>query len=164
MQVKVVWEWVEGHAVECKGWHNSTTPECFKDQADKLAKAALLHAIAGGSAYEGDFPFEMVTINLTGKRVGGSPCQASQEHWGNNAAKLLFVEKDIIEQENFHLVWWDSVGAAMASYPKMYCVWLTKQVLDFCGSNVQQYYWSNGICSPKCDFYGDHNEFTTHIS
>ncbi len=35
MQVKVVWEWVEGHAVECKGSHNSTTPERFNDQADK---------------------------------------------------------------------------------------------------------------------------------
>jgi hypothetical protein len=67
MQVKVVWEWVEGHAVECKGWRNITTPECFNDQADKLAKAALLHAIAGG-AYEGDFLFKMVTIKLTGKR------------------------------------------------------------------------------------------------
>jgi hypothetical protein len=96
MQVKVVWEWVEGHAVERKGWHNRTTPERFNDKAEKLAKAALLHAIAGGSAYEGDFPFEMVTMKLTGKRVGSSPRQALEEHWGYNAAKLMFLEKDII--------------------------------------------------------------------
>jgi hypothetical protein len=81
----------------------------------------------------------MVTIKLTGKLVGGSPRQALEEHWGYNAAKLLSVEKDIIEAENFHLIWWDGVGAAMASYLKMYRVWLTKHVLDFCGNNVQQY-------------------------
>jgi hypothetical protein len=122
MQVKVVWEWVEGHAVECKGWHNSTTPKSFNHQVDKLAKAALRQAIAGGSAYERDFLFEMVTIKLTGKRVDSSPNQALEEHWGYNTAKLLFVKKDIIEQENFHLVWWEGVGAAMASYPKTYHV------------------------------------------
>jgi hypothetical protein len=119
MQVKVVWEWVEGHAMERKGWHNSTTLEHFNDQADKLAKVALLHA-AGGSGYERDFLFEMATIKLTGKWVGGSPRLALEEHWGYNAAKLLFVEKDIIKPENFHLVWWNGVGAAMASYAKMY--------------------------------------------
>jgi hypothetical protein len=52
----------------------------------------------------------------------------------------------------------------MTSSPKMYQVWLTKHLLDFCSNNVQQYYWSNGIWSPKCNFCGDHNEFTTHIS
>jgi hypothetical protein len=80
MQIKVVLEWVEGHAVERKGWRNSTTPVHINDQADKLAKAALLHAMAGGSAYEGDFLFKMATIKLTGKWVSSSPRQALEEH------------------------------------------------------------------------------------
>jgi hypothetical protein len=116
MQVKVVWKWVEGHAMERKGWRNSTTAKRFNNQADKLAKAALLHAIARGSAYEGDFPFD--DYKMTGKRVGGSPRQVLEEHWQYNAAKLLLVEIDHIKPENFHLVWWDGVRAAMASYPK----------------------------------------------
>jgi ribonuclease HI len=80
--VQVKWEWVEGHAVERKGRHRSTVPERLNDQADKLAKAALLLAISGGNAYKGDYPFEMVSIKLTGKRVSGSPRQALQDHWG----------------------------------------------------------------------------------
>ena len=67
------WEWVEGHAVERKGRHRSTVPECLNDQADKLAKAALLLAISGGIAYEGEYPFEMVSIKLTEQGVSGSP-------------------------------------------------------------------------------------------
>jgi hypothetical protein len=73
MQVQVKWEWVEGHAVERKGRHRSTVPECLNDQADKLAKAALLLAISGGIAYEGEYPFEMVSIKLTEQGVSGSP-------------------------------------------------------------------------------------------
>ena len=66
MQVQVKWEWVEGHAVERKGRHRSTIPERLNDQADKLAKAALLLAISGGNAYDGEYPFEMVSIKLSG--------------------------------------------------------------------------------------------------
>ena len=51
--VQVKWEWVEGHAVP-----------------------------SGGDAYEGNYPFEMVSIKLTGKQVSGSPRQALQDHWG----------------------------------------------------------------------------------
>ena len=163
MQVQVKWEWVEGHTVERKGRHRSTVHERLNDQADKLVKAALLFAISGENAYEGDYPFEMVSIKLTGQRVSGSPRQALQEHWGYNAAKELFGEKNIIRPEHFYLVWWDAVGAAMSSYPKMYRVWITKHISEFCGTNVQQYYWSKGERSPKCDICGDQDEYTTHI-
>ncbi len=37
-----------------------------------------------------------------------------------------------------------------------YRLWITKHVSEFCGTNVQQYYWSKGDVSPKCDFCGDH--------
>ncbi len=163
MQVQVKWEWVEGHAVEWKGRHRSTIPERLNDQADKLAKVALLLAISGGNAYKGKYPFEMVSIKLSGQRVSGSPRQALQDHWGYNAAKQLIGEKNIIRPEHFYLVWWDAVGAAMSSYPKMYRVWITKHILEFCGTNVQQNYWSKGEWSQKCDFCGHHDEYTTHI-
>jgi hypothetical protein len=56
VQMRVLWEWVEGHAVECKGWRDCTIPECLSNQADKLVKRALLHPIVGGDAYHtGDF-------------------------------------------------------------------------------------------------------------
>ena len=163
IRTTVTWEWVEGHAVERKGWRNCTVPKRLNDAADKLAKAALRLAIAGGHAYEGDFPFELVSLKLGGRRIGGSPRQSLQQHWGYTAARALFAEKNIIESSNFHLVWWGAVGAAMASYPKPYRVWITKHISEFCGTNVQQYYWSKGDLSPKCDFCGDHDEYTTHI-
>jgi hypothetical protein len=156
-----IWEWVEGHAVESKGWRRCSIPEQMNDQADKLAKLALLQAISGGDMISGDFPFELVNVKVSGERVGGFPCQALEASWGYCAAQSLFSEKIIIRQEDFHLVWWDGVGAASALYPKMYRVWLTKHVSDFCRNNVQLYYWSKGTHSPKCKFCESIDEYTT---
>jgi hypothetical protein len=105
----------------------------MNDQADKLAKSALLHAISGGDVISGDFPFDLVNVKVSGEQVSGSPCQALEESWGYRAAQSLFSEKSIIRQEDFHLVWWDEVGAASTLFPKMYQVWLTKHVSNFCG-------------------------------
>jgi hypothetical protein len=44
-------------------------PERLNDQANKLAKVAVLLAIAGGPVMEGDFPFEVVKLKLLGQRV-----------------------------------------------------------------------------------------------
>jgi hypothetical protein len=67
------WEWVEGHAVERKGWSNSTLAERLNHQSDILAKDSLVSAIAGGLLMEGDFPFEPTIFKLSGSRVCSSP-------------------------------------------------------------------------------------------
>ncbi len=117
--------------MERKGWSNCTLPECLNHKADKLAKRSLLFAIDGGHTMEGDFPFKIVTLKLSGKRVSGPPHQALEADWGYRIARSLFDLQNIIHQENFHLVWWDGLRSTMSSYPKMYRVWLTKHVSDF---------------------------------
>ena len=157
------WEWVAGHAVERQGWRNSTLPERLNHQADLLAKQALLSAIHGGPTISGDFPFEVVRMKLSGKRVSGSPRLALEADWGYRAARELFEKKQIIRREDFHLVWWEGLRATMNRYPKMYRVWLTKHVSDFNGNNVQLHYWSKGTHSPKCEFCETEDEYTMHI-
>jgi hypothetical protein len=88
----------------------------------------------------GDFPFEVAKLKLSGKRVGGSQRRAIEYDWGYCSAQTLFAEKDIVCREDYSLIWWDGLGAVMARYPKIYCVWLTKHVSGFCGNNVQLYY------------------------
>jgi hypothetical protein len=57
---RLTWVWVEGHAVERKGWDNCTLPERLNDHAEKLVKDSLLLAMAGGPIMDGDFPLEPV--------------------------------------------------------------------------------------------------------
>ena len=149
--------------MERQGWQRSTLPERLNHQADLLAKQALLSAIHGGPSIEGDFPFEVVRMKLSGKRVSGSPRLALEADWGYRAARELFEKKQIIRREDFHLVWWDGLRAAMNQYPKMYRVWLTKHVSDFNGNNVQLHYWSRGTHSPKCEFCETEDQYTMHI-
>jgi hypothetical protein len=51
----------------------------------------------------------------------------------------------------------------MSGYPKIYHVWLPKHISKFCGSNVQQVYWSKGLYSPKCDSCGVQDKYKMHI-
>ena len=60
---------MEGHVVEWKGLQGSMLPKRLNNQANKLAKVTLLLAIAGGLVMEGDFPFEVVKLKLSGQRV-----------------------------------------------------------------------------------------------
>jgi hypothetical protein len=158
-----LWEWVKGHAVKRKGWRNYTLPKRLINQADKLAKGDLISAISGGSTIEGDFPFKVVKFSLSGNQVHSSQRQALEADWGYRAAQALYDTKNIIWSEDFHLVWWDELGTAMSCYPKMYRVWLTKHVSDFCGNNVQLYYWSKGSHSPKCKCCRIMDKYTMHI-
>jgi hypothetical protein len=88
-----MWEWFEGHAMERKGWQWCSVPKCMNNQANKLAKTALLHAILGGNVIKGDFPFELVKIKVLGMSVSGSPCQALESGWGYHVAQSLFSDK-----------------------------------------------------------------------
>jgi hypothetical protein len=130
---------------------------------DKLAKSALVSAIASGSRIEGDLPFKGVWFSLSGNKISSSPCLALEANWGYHAVELLYDEKDIIQKSDFHLVWWDGLGAAMSRYPKMYHVWLTKHVSNFCGNNVQLYHWSRGKHLPNCKLCGTEDTYSTHI-
>jgi hypothetical protein len=162
-QCQSTWQWVEGHVVKRKGWINSTLAERLNHQADILAKDSLVSAIAGGSLIRGDFPFEPIRFKLSGSRVSTSPRQSLEKDWGYRRTQLLYTEKDIIQKENFHRVWWDGLDSAMAGYPKSYRVWLTKHVSKFCGNNVQLYHWSKGKQLPKCNFCGIADKYTMHI-
>ena len=98
------WEWVEGHAVEQKGWSNCTLAERLNHQADILAKESLVSAIAEGSLMEGDFPFEPTRFKLSGTRVCSSPRQLLEKDWGYRTARTLYAEKNLVQKEDFHLV------------------------------------------------------------
>ena len=119
---------MEGHAVERKGYSSCTLPEKLNDQTDKSAKQALVSALKGGHVVNGDFPFELVTLKLSGIKVCSSPRLAIESDWGYRSAQWLFDSKDIVKSEDFHLVWWTGLGLTTMKYPKMYRVWLTKHV------------------------------------
>jgi hypothetical protein len=75
-----------------------TLLERLNELSDKLAKSALVSAIAGGSTIKLDLPFELVKFSLSGRKVSGSPCLAREADWGYRVAEFLFDETDIIQK------------------------------------------------------------------
>jgi hypothetical protein len=67
------WVWVEGHAVESRGWRQRSLAKKLNYYADELAKHALLSAISGGHVITGDYPLKPIIVLLSGTRVTGLP-------------------------------------------------------------------------------------------
>jgi hypothetical protein len=134
------WIWVEGHAVESRGWRQCSLVKKLNYYANGLAKHSLLSTISGSHVITRDYPLKPIIVCLSGARVTGLPWLALEKHWGYKIARDLFIEKHIIQESNFHLVWWEEIKAVMEDYPQMNQVWITKHVSDLCGTNVQMYY------------------------
>jgi hypothetical protein len=73
----------------------------MNNQADKLAKTVLLHAILGGNVIKGDFLFELVKIKVFGKRVSGFPRHALELDWGYREAQSLFFQEGYNSKRRF---------------------------------------------------------------
>ena len=157
------WKWVEGHSVEKKGWKNCNLMEKLNDIVDGIAKNALIAGYGDNDYISSIFPFEEVHIELSGKKVTGSPRKAFEQHWGYKTARAFFHKERIIDKLDFHLVWWEGVDRVMQDYPKMFRVWLTKHVSEFCGTNQQFSYW-NTEKSALCPCCKDEVETTMHMT
>ncbi len=64
---------------------------------------------------------------------------------------------------DFDTIWWPGVKAVMSTYPKMFLIFVAKQVSGWCGSNIKRLLWDtsiNNIC-PNC---GMQNESSKHMT
>jgi hypothetical protein len=109
-------------------------------------------------------PIKPISVLTSETRVMVSPCLALEKYWGYKIARDLYSNKQIVHETNFYLVWWEGIKAVMDDYPRMYQVWITKHVLEFCGTNVQMYYRHKGTHNLKCGCYNVEDEHTTHIN
>jgi hypothetical protein len=143
---------------------NVHLPNKLNYYADELAKLALQSAISGGNIISGNYPLEPISILTSGTRVTGSPHLALEKHWAYKIAQSLYSNNQIIHETHFHLVWWEGIKAVMDDYPRMYQVWITKHVSEFCGTNVQMYYRHNSAHNPKCGCCNVEDEHTIHVN
>ena len=157
-------KWVEGHAVESRGWCQCSLAKKLNYYADELAMLALQSAISGGNNISGNYTLEPISVLTSWTRDMGSPCLALEKHWGYKIAQDLYSNKQIVYEIDFHLVWWEGIKAVIENYQGMYQVWITKHVLEFCGTNVQMYYRHKGAQNPKCGCCNIEDEHTTHIN
>ena len=118
--------WVAGHQDNCKRWSQLTLEERINGMSDRLAKRALLAAVATGAFISSNFLFESLRLRFGCTKVTGQPRAALNEYWGQRVARNWFNKKWIVRQEHFHLVWWEGVECTMQFFPKIFCMFVTK--------------------------------------
>jgi hypothetical protein len=93
----------------------------------------------------------------------GSHKNATNELWGEQVAQALYDKWGVVSKENFPFVYWKGMEHVMKSFPEMFCVWVTKHVSHFQGTNQQLSRidkWVLNVC-PSCNC---HDESTSHIT
>jgi hypothetical protein len=103
---------------------------------------------------------------MDGRKITGPIKTSLEAHWGNEEAKRFFNFKHIVHSPDFDLIWWKGMRNAMASYPKMFRVFVTKQVSGWCRSNSKQSLWDPSISNvcPNCGLSRDTSKHLTRFS
>jgi hypothetical protein len=154
---------VTSHADDTKTWESCSLKEKINIKVAHLAKKALICAHTTNQYFDGNFPFEEFQISLNGFKVTGNVRPALDDHWGRATAKYFFNRKGIVSTLDFNTIWWPGVKAVMSTYPKMFRIFVAKQVSGWCGSNSKRSLWDtsiNNIC-PNC---GMQNEYSKHMT
>ena len=100
---------------------------------------------------------------MRGTKTTGLIHDAMERHWGRTKAQRFFHYKNIVYAHDFDLIWWDGVGKTMASYPKMFWIFVSKQVSGWCRSNSKQSLWDTTI-SNMCPNCGIARETSKHLT
>ena len=159
----VTYQHIKGHQLRGKTFDELSDVAQWNEMADLLARTRLIEAFHTGTYIEGNFPFEDIRVHCDEKKVTSSPSKAIHKFWSYRTARALFHSKRRINQEHFHLIFWNGVGRAMRSFPKMFRIWVTKHVSHFCGTN-RQLHRINPDIKNECPSCGCRNEDTAHIT
>jgi hypothetical protein len=127
--------YVASHSNDRKDWASCTIKERLNIKANHLAKQALLHAHSCNEYFDGCFPAEDFWVYTTGCKVTGLTKPSLEMHWGRSEAKRFLDFKHIVHTANFDTIWWHGMDLAMSNFPKMYRIFVSKQVSGWCGTN-----------------------------
>jgi hypothetical protein len=155
--------YVASHTDDIKRWKDCTLKERINIKVDLLAKRAILAGHASNIFFDGIFSSEEFRVYTKNKKVTGPIKTSLIEHWGQNVAKVFLDRKRIVPLSEFDSIWWDGMRMAMDSYPKMFRIFVAKQVSGWCGSNNKRSLWDSNIANicPNC---GMTNETSKHMT
>jgi hypothetical protein len=132
-------------------------------QADKLATAALITAVESNEYILSIFLSEKVCVEISGERVTGSPKNAITLLWGEQVAQALYDRWGVVSTVNFPFIYWEGMERVMKLFLEMFCIWVTRRVLYFQGTN-QQLSRIDKLVLNVCPICSCHDKSTSHIT
>ena len=165
----IIYEWVPSHQDDLKSWAALTTEQQLNCVCDSLAKSAVqdsLHCLDPWMRPQ-TLPGELAAVVLDGVKQTGDVADGVRFALGLTEARRFYTaprgRRDSAGRwpkdsglgwspVSFDAVDWRMLALTLDSKPKMYQLWLTKQVTGFCGTQSMMAHWDDerdGKC-PNC--------------
>ncbi len=112
-----------------------TIEEKINCLCDRLASTALVNAVTASVFIFSCFPFDDLQLLVNGVKVAGSAKHAISNFWGSKVMKEFFNSQRIFSHYDFPLVYWDVVKGALLGFSDFFCIFVTKHVTHFNGTN-----------------------------
>ena len=146
---------VRGHQDKSKNFGELDRMSQLNVEADSEAKRYLRHRIRHERHERQDSAMakEGWRCYVQGKKVSSNPTELVRRGYWAESAKAYYHNHNLLSKTAFDLVDWEGVYEAMVAFPDLFCMWVTKHVTGWCGTNRKLYQWDlrdDCIC-PCCD-------------
>ncbi len=112
------------------------------------AKRVLLNHNPDELPRQQQFPLEPISVWAGREKMTSDTGSSVRFHAHKNLARDEFDAAEILSPQQFSRVNWEVVHSVFTTVPRMFQVWVCKQVWGIAGTNREQARWSN--VSPLC--------------
>jgi hypothetical protein len=155
---------VSAHQEDIKDWEDCNFQEQRNCACDHAAKAKLRKTFVDGALHQREFPLESLTLFVGEDKVTTESGPSIRYEAHLREAKMVFMEREVLQPEQFDLVDWPRVHQTLHDVPKMFQIFLCKQVFDVSANN--RYLHKRKAApgnSPMCQSCTTHQECAGHI-
>jgi hypothetical protein len=155
---------VSAHQEDIKDWEDCNFQEQRNCACDHAAKAKLRKTFVDGPRQQRAFPLEPLTLFVGEDKATTKSGPSIRYEAQLREARMVFMERGVLQSEQFDLVDWPRVHQTLHDVPKMFQIFLCKQVLDVSANN--RYLHKQKAApgnSPMCHSCTTHQECAGHI-
>ena len=153
---------VKAHQDDHRSYDQLDRPAQLNCAADEGAKREILNADILELPWQRRFPLEPICCFI-GKEKVTSDTGPILRYWVHQReARSIFDRCKVLNGEQFDLVAWRFVHAALEEVPRCFQLWACKQVFDIAGTNGLRARWTEGL-SKRCPSCRRRTETSAHV-
>ena len=153
---------VKAHQDDHTSYDRLDRPAQFNCAADEGAKREILNADITDLPRQQRFPLEPICC-FFGKEKMTSDTGPVLRYWVHRReARSIFDRCKVLNGEQFDLVAWKYIYAALEEVPRCFQLWACKQVFDIAGTNGLRAKWTEGL-SKRCPSCRRRTETSAHV-
>lgn len=143
---------VSAHKLDHFRWEELTRPEQLNEQCDSGAKQAIYDFDPDEGGQTQPLPLEPICVFVDDKKMTSDTGECIRFHGHRTLAKGIFSKRHILLPDAFEQVDWSNVYKALHHVPRLFALFVCKQVMDIAGTNsrLSKHEPSRSPLCPSC--------------